>query len=295
MKSRVRFGIAGWSYPDWEGVVYPKPKPKGFEPLVLIAGMMDAVELNSSFYAPVNPRNARKWNGLLEPFPDFCFSAKLWQRFTHEQTGMSKEDITAWKHGIEPLKNSDRLSCILVQFPWSFKRNDENREKLKKITREFKEYHLVIEVRHSTWQDQAFLDWLREHNLSFANIDQPISRDSIPATEILTSKIGYVRLHGRNAQNWFRENAETWERYDYLYSRDELLPWHERIKQLAKKSKELFVIANNHYKGQAVANALELQFLFTGEKPQAPEMLIHRYPQIKEFAEPLEKQGELFG
>jgi len=294
MKGMVRFGIAGWSYPDWEGVVYPKPKPKGFEPLGLIAGLVDAVEINSSFYAPVAARNSRKWVGLIQPFPDFRFSAKLWQKFTHEKQGWTEEEVAVWKKGLEPLMESDLLACILVQFPWSFRSNDKNFAKLKKIAESFREFHLVVEVRHSSWQQDWLLDWLKEKEISFANIDQPIFHDSIPATEIITGKIGYARLHGRNQENWFREGAETWERYNYLYDREELSPWSERVKKLSRKTEQLFVIANNHYQGKGLANALELKFLFTEKKQPAPEILIARYPRLKEFCVPIEAQKSLF-
>ncbi len=292
MKGMVRFGIAGWSYPDWEGVVYPKPKPRGFEPLQMIASMVDAVEINSSFYAPVSARNARKWGSLIPA--GFKFTAKLWRKFTHEKEKWTEEEAAIWKKGLEPLMESGLLAGILVQFPWSFWGDEENFSKLKKIAESFREFQLVVEVRHCSWQQDWFWEWLKEKGIGFANIDQPIFHDSIPATEIAASKIGYVRLHGRNKENWFREDAETWERYNYLYDREELLPWSERVRKLSEKTEQLFVIANNHYQGKGLANALELKFLFTGKKAKAPQSLIQRYSRLKEFCVPLEPQAGLF-
>ncbi|HET9751613.1 MAG TPA: DUF72 domain-containing protein, partial [Myxococcales bacterium] len=82
----IRFGPAGWDYPDWAGKVYPKPRPRGFDPLRFIAGYFQTVEINSTFYRPPSPAVARAWSERVQERPDFRFTAKLWRRFTHERT-----------------------------------------------------------------------------------------------------------------------------------------------------------------------------------------------------------------
>jgi uncharacterized protein YecE (DUF72 family) len=293
MSAIIRFGIAGFSYPDWAGVVYPKPKPKGFEPLSLIAQMVDTVEINSSFYAPVTARSANKWTKLVEEFPDFRLTVKLWQEFTHKPE-FREDDITTFKKGLERIQASGKLACLLIQFPQSFRASDMSFDKVKKIAGYFREFNLVVEVRHRSWQKQWFLDWLKQAGIGFANIDQPIFDESIEPNEIITSQIGYVRLHGRNRENWFKQDAKVWERYDYLYKREELLPWLERVKRMAEHCQELYVINNNHFQAKGLANALEMKFLFTGKIQRAPERMIQRYSHLKEFCEPMDKQSSLF-
>ncbi len=291
---RIYFGISGWSYPDWEGIVYPKPKPKGFHPLELICELVDVVEINSSFYAPVSSASAKSWVKIVEKNPSFCFTAKLWQKFTHQQEEWSKEDEKIFKAGIEPLFSSGLLCCLLVQFPWSFVCKEENFARLKKIASAFQEFPLVVEFRHNSWNKTWFIEWLKEKEIGFASIDQPLFSNSLPPTEIITSKISYVRLHGRNKEKWFKEDAQSWERYDYLYSKEELLEWKERIERLKEKSEMVFVVSNNHFQGKGLVNALELKFFFTKKPVKIPSRLIERYPRLKEIGLPKEPQLKLF-
>jgi uncharacterized protein YecE (DUF72 family) len=293
-KSIVRFGVAGWQYPDWEGVIYPTEKPHGFEPLELIARLVDVVEINSSYYAPVSPNSARKWIRIVQPASGFKFSAKLWQRFTHEKESWGDEEVSIFQRGLEPLLNSGLLGCILCQFPWAFRESKDNFDRLKKIARDFKGWPLAVELRHQSWMKDKLSDWLKQNQIGFANIDQPLFHDSMPPTEIVTSKIGYIRLHGRNYKTWFKKDAETWERYDYLYEKKELEEWNARVKKIARQTKQLFVIVNNHYKGKEVANTLMLKFMSTGKKQKAPKSLIAKYSTLRECCAPMEKQAELF-
>ena len=98
-----------------------------------------------------------------------------------------------------------------------------------------------------------------------------------------TSPVGYVRLHGRNYQNWFAENRTVNERYDYLYSPKELEPWVDRVKKVAQEADETYVVTNNHNLGKAVVNAFELTAFLSGRPVDPPEHLIARYPMLKEF------------
>jgi uncharacterized protein YecE (DUF72 family) len=105
-----------------------------------------------------------------------------------------------------------------------------------------------------------------------------------------------VRLHGRNYQNWFRDKAPPHERYNYLYSLDELDPWLVRIKQVTKQTRETYVVTNNHFRGQAVVNAIEIKAALEEEPQPAPEPLFKVYPRLSESATPAadNKSGTLF-
>src|SRR5579884_2292877 len=97
----VRIGPAGWTYADWKGVVYPATRSRSFRPLAYMAQLFDVVEINTSFYAPLQPGTAERWLEQIEPYPTFCFTAKLWQRFTHEPE-FSPEDERAFRQGLAP-------------------------------------------------------------------------------------------------------------------------------------------------------------------------------------------------
>ncbi len=122
--------------------------------------------------------------------------------------------------------------------------------------------------------------------MGICNVDQPLFAKSIKPAAVTTSQIGYVRLHGRNYQDWFREKAPRDDRYNYLYSLDELEPWITRIKEIARKTKESYVITNNHFRGQAVVNALEMKATLTEQRVPAPAPLFQKYPELANSAMP---------
>ena len=123
-------------------------------------------------------------------------------------------------------------------------------------------------------------------------MDQPLFEKSIKPAALTTSQIGYVRLHGRNYQDWFREKAPRDDRYNYLYSLDELEPWITRIKEVAAKTKESYVITNNHFRGQAVVNALEMKATLTEQRVVAPAPLFQKYPALMDSAVPEDRVDE---
>ncbi len=283
--ANVLVGTAGWSYPDWEGIVYPRAKPSGFDSLSFLAGYVDCIEINTTFYRPPPPSYAESWVRRVSRNPNFLFTAKLWQRFTHEREQTWQEsDVRAVKSGMEPLRISGKLGCILVQFPWGFPFVPKNLEWLEKVVSEFREYRLVVEVRHVSWLSDEALAALRELGVSFCNIDQPYTRSSIKPTSHATGPVGYVRFHGRNYSAWFDKNAGRDLRYDYLYSEDELRSWLPRILDLADSTEQTFVVTNNHVRGKGLANALQLKAMLTGENQPVPKDLSALYPQLKTLA-----------
>jgi uncharacterized protein YecE (DUF72 family) len=289
-------GTAGWSYEDWEGIVYPDRKPRGFHPLLVLARWFNVVEVNSTFYRPAPPAMAAAWLKRVEDHPDFRFTVKLHQCFTHEPRTFTDKDVADFKAGVRLLLLQQRLAALLLQFPWSFRGSPENLEYLRRLFGLFAEYPLAVEVRHSSWETPEFFGLLREHKAAFCNIDQPVFNDSIGPSAVATSPdFAYVRLHGRNYKNWFREGAGRDDRYDYLYAKDELGDWVERIRSLGSKSGKVYVITNNHYRGQAVANALQIRNMITGQKVDIPSLLLEKYPALKEIVDKIRSgQMDLF-
>lgn len=291
----VRIGPAGWSYSDWTGIVYPTPRPSRFHEATYLAEFFDTIEINTSFYQPIKPTLAAQWIERVTFNPRFVFAAKLWQKFTHEGE-TNGEDEKAVRAGFDVLQGAGKLGAILLQFPFSFHKTRENLARLKQLFKTFKEYPLVIEVRHSSWTKREFYELLQECRVGFCNIDQPIIGRSIEPSEQATSTIGYVRLHGRRYDTWFSDDPTTppEERYNYLYSEEELEPWAERIRSVASHTKTTFVITNNHYRGKGVVNALQLIHLLTGAKVKVPEPLRGNYPDLDNIADVPPKNPTLF-
>ena len=160
----------------------------------------------------------------------------------------------------------------------------------------FGDYPLVVEVRHASWVQPDFYSFLHERGVGICNIDQPLIGRSIKPGERATSKVGYVRLHGRRADTWFSDDPDvaSHERYNYLYNERELEPWARRTRLVADQTETTFVIANNHFEGKAVVNALQLIHMLTGNKVKVPETLRHRYPQLEPIADAPSQEPTLF-
>ena len=190
---KILVGPAGWSYADWEGIVYPRNRPRGFHQAAYLAQYFDTIEINTSFYNPLRAEVPPSWVEKVQRNPSFQFTAKLWKRFTHERSA-SLQDEKACKQGLEPLAAAGRLGALLLQFPWSFKNTRENHEYMSGLFMQFMEYPLVVEVRHSSWNQPEVFDWLRAQGVGFCNIDQPVIGRSLAPSEHVTMPLGYVRL-----------------------------------------------------------------------------------------------------
>ena len=273
-------GPSGWSYPHWNGIVYPKLKPRGFHALADLARYFDAVEINTTFYQPIRPEIARLWIKKVSGNPKFQFTAKLGRRFTHERL-IGPAEVAQFKEGLWPLLRAKKLGCLLMQFPWTFRYTEENREYLIALRRAFHEFPLVAEMRHSSWMHEEALGTLIDYRIGFANIDQAPYTKAMPPAAFLTSAIGYVRLHGRNPQDWKREFGSALKpaaAHDYLYSREELLEWKPRIEHIQQHAATTFVFANNDVGGKSVVNALQLARMLGDDRRASPAELLQRFP-----------------
>ena len=170
------------------------------------------------------------------------------------------------------------LGAVLLQFPWSFRRTDDNRIWLDDVTRAFAEFPLVVEVRHASWAVPEFYAELAERGIGFVNIDQPLFHNSIKPSATATAPVGYVRIHGRNYRDWFRKDAGVEARYDYLYTPAELERWAARSVEVAEAgADQVYAVANNHYRAKAAVNAIQLKSMLRDEPEPAPEPLYAEY------------------
>lgn len=289
LADNIRVGIAGWSYPDWDGYVYEgRVKDK----LRFVAGYVDMIEINSTFYQPPMEKNSESWLRKTEDLPGFYFTAKLHQEITHE--GMLGDDmVQAFHKGFGPLTGAGRLKHLLAQFRWDFSDHPETRQHLSAIREKFRDMpELVLELRHASWQSPRALEFLEGLGVTVANLDYPLAKNSFSLQECRIGRNGYLRLHGRNAKAWFDKKAGRDETYNYIYSSGEIGEIKERALSLTRTYRSLTIVANNHYEGKEVANALQMKALLGGKKVRVPPALLNHYAELKEIALP--EGGMLF-
>jgi len=281
MAGRIEVGIAGWSYPDWRGIVYPHSK---VDPLGYVSRFVDGVEINATFYRPPAQATTRVWLDTVSAMPAFFFTAKLHRSFTHEGR-MDTCVVRDFHEGFEPMLKAGCLRHLLVQFRYDYGDTGVNRGHLAEIVKRFSEaFHLAVEVRHRSWQSPEALDFLRGLDVTVCNLDYPTSSNSFDLARCTVGTDGYFRLHGRNAQAWFSKTAGRDETYNYYYNEQELAQIKDRIDDLARAFRVLTVITNNHYRGAELANALELKALVTGLPQEVPEGLLQTYPGLARIA-----------
>ena len=278
---KLYLGPAGWDYPDWQGGVYP-PGLKGADLLTFLAALFTAVEINVTFYRPIPADYARRWLAAVADFPEFRFTAKVWQGFTHARQ-LSEVDLAQFQAGLAPLLAAGKLGVLLAQFPYSFHNTEENRAYLVQLKAALQKFPLAVEGRHRSWQQRAVREFLEGAGLDFCNIDQPMVSYPMGATRWVTGPRGYLRCHGRRQDAWFEFGDDRGARYDYLYSPEELEDLAARARELAAKARETYVIFNNHPAGQAVANALELiSLLQPGHRVSPPPGLLAAFPRLSQ-------------
>ena len=245
----VYVGTAGYSYKDWIGPFYPVGM-KDIGMLEYYALSFSFVEVNSSYYHM--PR-LQLFESMNKKTPnDFKFSVKLFGGFTHERQAGEME-AEQFKYSLRPIAESGKLICLLAQFPYSFHYNSENVDYLKKLRCLFSGLEINVEFRNRNWIRADVFNLLKNENLGFVCVDEPGINGLINNVVAVTSNVAYLRMHGRNAAKWY--GGEGSERYDYLYSSEELLEWVGRIRELEDGSGITLVSFNNHPKGKAIENA----------------------------------------
>ena len=280
MDSKIYIGIAGWSYPDWKGIVYTSSR---MDQLKYVSSFVDCIEINSSFYRPPIERNSESWLERTKAKSDFFFTTKLNRDFTHDGK-IDGSLVKQFHKGFEPLLSAGKLKQLLAQFKYDYCDNKANRQHLSEIVKNFSDrFKLAVEVRHKSWENPDALDFLNQLGVTVCNLDYPTGRNSFDMQQCTIGRTGYFRMHGRNEEKWFSKAGRD-ETYDYYYNDKELAQIKTRIDQLAQAYNSLIVIANNHYKGAELANALELKALLTGQKQAVPEGLLKAYPKLSHVA-----------
>jgi uncharacterized protein YecE (DUF72 family) len=299
--SRVRVGTSGWSYPSgkgsWKGIFYPRPgrRPRGapkFDELAFYADHFDTVEVNSSFYRVPAVETVEQWSARTPP--GFEFSFKLYQKFTHpdmfakatarDPSQLGTADVDEFRRALDPLAQAGKLGALLAQFPASFKNDPESSGYLAWLLKGFRDYSVAVELRHRTWSDapEETLDLLGQFGAAWAQIDEPKFRSSIRQDlSPNTRSFYYLRLHGRNAEQWWKHDSSE-DRYNYLYSSEELEPFAEAAKAASRQVRKAYLYANNHFSAKSVANAAILKHqLGQDVEGDYPAEMVERYPDLK--------------
>lgn len=241
----IRLGTSGFSYDDWIGPVYPPDLPRR-QWLAHYAREFATVELNVTYYRVPGRKTVEGW--VANTPADFVFSVKAHGSLTHERT---EPDFAGFLQSLQPLTESGKLACILAQFPYAFHPTPENRAYLGVLRDGLAEAPTVVEFRDSGWVEDSTFERLRQLGLGYCCVDEPQLKGLMPPLAMATSRVAYVRFHGRNSAKWW-DHEQAWERYDYTYAAHELREWLPRLRTLEAESSLTLVYANNHYRGQSV-------------------------------------------
>ena len=246
-----RVGTSGFSYADWKGHFYPKGIQER-DMLAFYADRYPMVEINSTYYKVPSAKNTRTMASKVPQ--EFEFVIKAHQSITHERLDPD-ETLPPFLEAIEPIQEAGSLGCLLFQFPNSFRHSDDNTSFLADLRDNLPwSWPSVVEFRHSSWLRGKMYETLTAMGLGFVNCDMPSIRGLMPPTDVVTSDVGYVRLHGRNTGSWY-DHDQAWERYDYLYSDQEIVEWVPRLMDIARRASKTYVVFNNHPRGQSAQNA----------------------------------------
>jgi len=255
MEKKIRVGTSGYAFDDWKGLVYPKNR-KGSAP-PHSARMFDCVEINTTFYRVPPPT---LFEGMLKHVPgDFVFLVKVPKEMTHDRARLESV-VIPFARCVTPLIRAEQLAGLLVQFPFSFKLEDPSLAHLEKIADALAGHGIPVNVefRHDSWVDDSVYAFLEGHGLGFVNVDLPELSGLPGRTDVVTSRTAYYRLHGRNKANWWRETVNPHDRYDYLYSEEQLDEWADKARGATSRADVAYILTNNCRLGQSVISALML-------------------------------------
>lgn len=293
---QILLGTCSWTDPTLIkcGRFYPSWAKSAESRLQFYASHFPIVEVDSSYYALPSERNSRLW--VERTFDGFLFDVKAFRLFTQHPTPLSTlprdvreqlppelqeksslyqrdlpGELTAelwdrFERALLPLDSAGKLGTVLFQFPPWFYPGDEQRSYILTCKQRLPQYRIAVEFRHNSWLNEKnrerTMGFLTDNDLPFVCVDEPQGfRSSVPPAAEATSDIGLVRFHGRNRENWEKKGISVTDRFNYLYSNDELLQWVPRIKQLALKTGQLHVLFNTNYEDQGVVNARQLGYL----------------------------------
>lgn len=254
----IKIGTSGFSFPDWVGPVYPEDmNKKDFLPYYEQELGFKCVEVNFTYYTLPSPKS---FTGMSrKTSADFEFTVKAFRALTHDMIDLdtwkladNSEQFEQFAHSLEPLVDDGKLACVLAQFPPFFYPRKENYDYLRQFKEKVGGVPVVVEFRNKGWMKESTFEFLKENGLGYCVVDEPKIPRLMPYQPGATSQIGYFRFHGRNTK-WFKTPVK--ERYDYLYSEEELTEFVPDVRKVADETDRAFIFFNNCTRGQAAQNA----------------------------------------
>ncbi|HEX6798493.1 MAG TPA: DUF72 domain-containing protein [Ktedonobacterales bacterium] len=272
----IRVGTASWT--DHEPFYPPEYNKAAMKSqrISYYAQYFDMVEVDSTFYHLQPTRNFQMWAERTPP--GFVFDVKAYGEMTWhhrdeqgEPQSPSADTFAKFSEMIQPLRTAGKMGAILFQFPPWFKPTEENAEYFSTVRELLPDDTIAVEFRQRAWLEGRQLDETRalltDHDLAYVMVDEPqIGSGSVPPVQMVTDpRFAMVRFHGRNAKMWYGKNLESSrQRFDYLYSAQELLPWAEKVEGIAEqmgRGGSVHVVTNNNARNYSIVNALQLQDL----------------------------------
>lgn len=252
-------GTAGYSYKDWRGAFYPEGiKDSGL--LEYYSTRFNMVELDFTYY---HLPSSRTLQAIERKTPaGFTFLVKAYKGMTHELPPSAEREAVfhAFREAVRPLDEAGKLGCVLLQYPFGFKPLSQTASHWQWSVDRLKPWPVAVEFRNSAWLTADTFAALRAAGAGFCAVDEPRLPGLVPPVAVSTGPPAYVRFHGRNAAKWWK-HKEAWERYDYLYSREELEAWVPKVRGLEAETGTAYVVFNNCHAGQAASNALLMREL----------------------------------
>ncbi|MCL4412846.1 MAG: DUF72 domain-containing protein [Candidatus Thermoplasmatota archaeon] len=259
-------GCSGFQYLDWKETFYPKGMDES-KYLMYYYKFFNTVEIDSTYYSFPGEKTINSWISKVQGKEDFLYSLKFPKEVTHDPDGITEKSIQTAREFVSkvilPIKNSGMFGSALLQMS-PFLDPMKNGEILGKLedlfTSIYSNYRIAIEVRNRSFLDTSvlpsFLSILKKFNVALVSVDSP----GLPYFYYPTSTFSYIRFHGRNTDLWFGkgELKGRLNKYDYLYSEQELSPWVDRVRGMGE---EVFIYFNNHAQAKAAVNAAEFQKL----------------------------------
>lgn len=275
MAAPIRVGVCSWADETLTKVWYPKGVSSGEERLRYYAQRFEVVEANSTYYRLPDAGMVANW---AERTPaNFTMHVKAFGVMTRhpvklEQLPNDLRDVPTDARGrvdrpprdyraevfrrfrasLEPLRSSGKLGGILMQFPSYLVYKPSSLEYLEWAQQQLGGDEMLVEFRHASWLDEehraATLRFLEEHRMTYVTVDAPQTggKNVLPTVTAVTGETAYVRFHGRNAETWNKRTGSAAERFDYLYSDDELREWVPRLNELAGGAQTVYAMFNNN-------------------------------------------------
>jgi uncharacterized protein YecE (DUF72 family) len=275
--ARIRIGTCSFADDALTKHWYPKGVRTGEQRLRYYAGHFDTVEVDSTFYRLLEAQTAANW---AERTPDdFVFHIKAFAPMTRHPVKLEQvppdlrdglatdargrverpprewraEIFRLFREALEPLREAGKLGGILMQMAPYVVYKDYSLEYLEWAREQLGDDEMLVEFRHASWLDEErradTLAFLEEHGMANVIVDAPRmegARNVIPTVVAVTAPTAYVRMHGRNAKTWNVRGGSASDRFDYLYSEEELAEWVEPLQRIADEAERPYVLFNNN-------------------------------------------------